>query len=52
MYVHTSCDEENPNREKWPGLGHTISDALYTSLLYDVVIDAEMMKMAAIKAIM
>ena len=29
-----------------------ISDALYTSLLYDAVIDVEMMKITAIKAIM
>ena len=29
-----------------------ISDALYTSLLYDAVIDVEMMKIAAMKAIM
>ena len=29
-----------------------ISGALYTSLLYDAVIDVEMMKIAAMKAIM
>ena len=29
-----------------------ISDAVYTSLLYDAVVDVEMMKMAAMKAIM
>ena len=32
--------------EEWPELGHMISDALYTSLLYDAAIDVEMMKIA------
>ena len=36
----------------WPGLGLVISDAMYTWLLNDAVIGAEMMKITAIKAIM
>ena len=35
----------------WPGLGLVISDAMYTWLLNDAVIGAEMMKITAIKAI-